>query len=53
MKYHLMTAAFLIAAIPCYMVGLNSGVIAFVAIGLVLEAVFWFRLIKRRRVGPA
>lgn len=48
MKYHLMTAAFLIAAILCYVVGLSSGVIVFAALGLGLESVFWFRLVKRR-----
>lgn len=53
MKYHLLTAAFLIAAVLCYVVGLNSGVIVFAAAGLVLESVFWFRLFKRRRVGHA
>jgi hypothetical protein len=51
MKYHLMTTAFLIAAFLCYVVGSNFGVIVFAAMGLVLESVFWFRLIKRRRVG--
>jgi hypothetical protein len=47
MKHHLVTAAFLIAAVLCYVVGSNPGVIIFAALGLVLESVFWFRLIKR------
>ena len=53
MKYHLLTAAFLIAAVLCYIAGSKSGVIAFAAVGLVLESVFLFRLFKRRRVGQA
>ena len=53
MKYHLMTVAFLIAAVLCYVVGSNSGVIVFVAVGLVFESALWFRLIRRRRVGRA
>ena len=51
MKYHLLTAAFLIAAVLCYRVGSNSGAIVFAAVGLVLESVFWFHLLKRRRVS--
>jgi hypothetical protein len=53
MKYHLLTAAFLIAAVLCYVVGSNAGLIVFAAIGLVLESVFWFRLFRRRHVGHA
>jgi hypothetical protein len=49
MKRHLVTVAFLMAALFCYAVGSNFGVIAFVAAGLVLEVVFWSRLIHRRR----
>lgn len=53
MNYHRMTAALLVAAALCYVAGLNSGLIVFGAVGLVLESVFCFRLIKRRRVGHA
>jgi hypothetical protein len=53
MKHHLITAALLIAAILCYVAGLNSGILVFVAAALVLESVFWFRLLKRRRAGHA
>ena len=53
MKYHLTTVVFLIAAVLWYVAGSNFGVIVFAAVGLVLESVFWFRLIKRRRVGHA
>ena len=49
MKRHLVTAAFLMAALLCYAIGSNFGVIAFAVAGLVLEVVFWFRLIQRRR----
>jgi hypothetical protein len=53
MKHHLLTAAFLIAAVLCYAAGLRPGALAFAAGGLVLESVFWFRLLKRRRAGHA
>ena len=38
MKYHLMTAALLVAAVLCYVAGFNSGLIVFAAVGLVLES---------------
>lgn len=53
MKLHLLTAVFLIAAVLCYVAGSRPGMMAFAAGGLVLEAVFWFRLLKRRRAGHA
>jgi hypothetical protein len=37
------------AALFCYAVGSGFGVIVFVAAGVVLEVVFWSRLIQRRR----
>jgi hypothetical protein len=49
MKRHLVTAAFLVAALLCYAVGSNFGVIVFVVVGFALEFVFWFRLVNRRR----
>jgi hypothetical protein len=49
MKYHLITAAFLLAAVLCYATGLAPGMLVFVAGGLLFESVFWFRLLKRRR----
>ena len=49
MKRHLITATFLMAALLCYAIGSNFGVIFFVAVGVVFEAIFWLRLIKRRR----
>ena len=49
MKHHLVTALFLIAAVVRYAAGMNAGMVGFAAAGLVLESVFWFRLIRRRR----
>lgn len=53
MKYHLITVACLIGAVVCYAAGLKLGVLGFAAAGLVLECMFWFRLVKRRRAGHA
>lgn len=49
MNHLLVTAAFLIAAVVCYMAGIRLGTLLFVAAGFVLESVFWFRLLRRRR----
>ena len=53
MKHHLITAAFLIAAVLCYVAGFGPGMLVFAAGGLVFESVFWFRLFKRRHAGHA
>jgi len=49
MKRHLFTAVLLSAAVICYSAGIQLGVLAFAAAGLVLESVFWFRLLKGQR----
>jgi hypothetical protein len=45
MKYHLLTAFFLLAAIACYFAGLATSAAVLVVLGLVLEVVFWIRLL--------
>lgn len=45
MNYHLITVAFLLAAGACYAAGFAGGMLALLAVGLVLEGVFWIRLI--------
>ncbi len=49
MNYHLITIAFLLAAGACYAAGFAGGMLALLAAGLVLECIFWMRLIRRRR----
>ena len=49
MKHHLVTAAFLVGAVLCYIAGSSAGMIVFAAVGLVLECVFWFRVFRARR----
>ncbi len=49
MRYHLVTLAFLLAAGACYAAGFAGGMFALLAVGLVLECVFWIRLIRRRQ----
>jgi Flp pilus assembly protein TadB len=49
MKHYLVLALILCAAAAFYFAGLVSGVIAVFCIGAVLEAVFWIRLMQRRR----
>ncbi len=48
MKHHLVTLVFLLAAVLCAIAGSTSGLLVFAAAGLVLESVFWFRLLRRR-----
>ena len=48
MKHQLISAAFLMVAVVCYVIGSNVTLL-FVAAGLVLESVFWFRVFKRPR----
>jgi hypothetical protein len=47
--HHLATFAFLLAAIACYVAGATLAVMTLLAVGMGFEAVFWMRLIKRRR----
>jgi 16S rRNA C1402 (ribose-2'-O) methylase RsmI len=49
MKRHLVTVAWLAGAILCYVAGSTSGMLAFVAAGLVCESFFWFRVLRRPR----
>ena len=49
MSYHLITAAFLVAALLSAIAGVGLGMLIFAAAGLVLESVFWFRTLRRRR----
>jgi hypothetical protein len=49
MKHHMVTAAFLIAAILCYAAGFEGEMLLFVAAGLVFEGIFWVRVFRRRR----
>jgi len=48
MKYHLVTAVLLLAAVALYLVGLSGvGTVAFIA-GAALELWFWARVLVRR-----
>lgn len=49
MKHHLITLAFGVAAIVCYLLGLRSGFIVFAACGLILEGVIWMRVRRGRQ----
>ena len=49
MNYHLITIVFLLAAGASYAAGFAGGMFALLAIGLVLEGIFWIRLIRGRR----
>jgi hypothetical protein len=49
MNYHLITIAFLLAAGASYAAGFAGGMFALLAVGLVLEGIFWIRLIRGRR----
>jgi hypothetical protein len=48
MKHHLVTFVCLMAAVLCYVAGSTSGMLVLVAAGLVLESVFWFRIVRHR-----
>lgn len=49
MAHHLLTAACLVAALVCYGLGLADGGGALVLAGVVCEAVFWLRVLRRPR----
>lgn len=46
MKYHVLTFFFLVLAVGAYFIGAFAGVALFIALGLVLAAVFWVRLFR-------
>lgn len=43
---HLITPACLIAALAAYMQGSATGIGIFVAIGMLMEGIFWLRLLR-------
>lgn len=48
MKHHLLTAAWLAAALACYALGLQDGVLALIVAGAVCEGGFWLRVLRGR-----
>lgn len=46
---HLITLAFLIAAIVVAMAGYVSGFVILVVAGLLLEGIFWHRVFRKRK----
>lgn len=51
MKYHLLTAAILLAALGLYALGMTSGGLVAFLMGAALELWFWVRVIKRSRLA--
>ncbi len=47
MQHHLVTLAWLVAALTCYALGLGLGATALFAAGIVFEIAFWTRLMRR------
>ena len=45
MSKHLITIGFLVGALVCYGLGFGLSAMLLVAVGLVLELVFWLRLV--------
>ena len=52
MKQHLLTLAFLLAALAFYAGGMGSGARFLVLIGFALELWFWVRLSRRKVLAP-
>jgi len=48
MKRHLVTFLFLLLAIVCYALGAAGPGTAMLVIGVIAEAIFWFRLSRGR-----
>ena len=53
MKRHLITVGFLILAIISYVAGFAPGARIFIALGIILECIFWFRLVGHNRNATA
>lgn len=46
---HLITFACLAAAVTAYIIGWWQGVTGFVVVGMLLEGIFWFRLLRKKK----
>ncbi|MFY9260582.1 MAG: hypothetical protein WAO71_08760 [Gallionella sp.] len=46
---HLITLACLVAAFAAYTVGWRQGIVGFAVIGIILESLFWFRLLRKKK----
>ena len=44
----LLALFFLMAAVACYIVGMNAGGFAFILVGLVFEVLFWVGVFPRK-----
>lgn len=53
MKRHAVTALCLLGAVVCYFAGWGEGIIPLAAAGVVLELVFWARLVGLPGSGKA
>jgi hypothetical protein len=53
MKQRWITVLCLLGAVASYAFGAMVGVIAFIAAGMFLESLFWFRVFRRRRSRKA
>ena len=47
---HLITLTCLIAALAAYIIGWGQGVTGFVVIGIFFEGIFWFRLLRKKKL---
>lgn len=50
---HLITVAFLVAAIALAMAGSATGFALFIVAGLFFESVFWYRIFRKRKARSA
>ncbi len=44
---HLITLACLLVAVGLYAMGLSTGAVSFVGLGMLAEGAFWIRLLRR------
>jgi len=50
---HLITVAFLVAAIAAYWASAGPGLIAlFFLVGMMCEGIFWFRMLRGQKAPP-